>query len=102
MGPKAERLARILGVTAPAARANLRYHALVGTGICVGPDAQFWFHDGKACPTVLAVTREVPEGTATGELWRINTVEGFWHELTSLLREMTEDEVREAMLGAAT
>jgi hypothetical protein len=98
---RVEKLAKVLGRLAPEGRANLRFHALVGTGVCVGPDAGYWFKDGKACPTILACSREVPEGEATGDEWRARTARDPWKTLVSLLREMTEDEAREAMLSAA-
>jgi hypothetical protein len=101
MSPSVEKLSRVLGRIPPPGRALLRFHALVGTGVCVGDDAVYWFKGGKACPTILASTREVPDGEATGDLWRARTESAPWPELVGLLREMTEDEVREAMLAAS-
>jgi hypothetical protein len=95
---KVESMRALLGrMTPPGARANLRFHAHVGTGVCVGDDAGFWFRGGKACPTILASTRDVPEGEAEGREWRQTTDRAPWPELLGLLRSMTEDEVREAM-----
>lgn len=83
-------------------KANLRYHAMVGTGVCVGEDAGHWWRGGKACPTILAASRDVPEGDAPGHAWRTSAAARaeFWGVLDELLRRMTEDEAREAMLRA--
>ena len=64
------------------------------------PGSVFWFKGGKACPTILACSRDVPEGEATGDEWRTRTERAPWGELLGLLRGMTEDEAREAMLRA--